>query len=331
MTEKALQFSFLINNIMKKAVLYWIHLQEHTDVATQGYVGVSMDYLKRFAVHMKECESGVHPNTHLIHAYNKYGASSMLVDEIFSGNEGECYIRETKLRNTSNIGWNVASGGHRGPGRVKGSVAQQKVTANNLLKRKQREERIASGNLTPEDVIFLAKKEEKRIFHDLQKAERLQIKLLEKKKKKEAREKAKKKLNEEKRQKKERDSSGAITKQKPRPRCQNCMLSLAKKNGISKHGFILWHKYCSDCAKALYNDKHKHLLNKNTICEQCNFKAQDNCQLDLVYKDDNKQNKHPTNLLTLCANCSRLYRKNLKSERKSIFNVVTVDSNDFRI
>ena len=313
---------------MKKAVLYWIHLQEHTDVAAQGYVGVSMDYLKRFAVHMKECESGVHPNTHLIHAYNKYGASSMLVDEIFSGNEGECYIRETKLRNTANIGWNVAPGGHRGPGRVKGSVAQQKVTANNLLKRKQREERIASGNLTPDDVIFLAKKEEKRILHDLRKAERLQIKLLEKKKKKEAREKAKKKLNEEKRQKKERDSSGAITKQKPRPRCANCKLSLAKQNGKSKYGFTLWHKFCSDCAKAIYSDKHT--LVKKLICDECKFEAKDKCQLDLMYKDNNKDNKDADNLLTLCANCSRLYRKNHRSEKKSILNV-TVDSNEFRI
>jgi hypothetical protein len=109
------------------------------------------------------------------------------------------------------------------------------------------------------------------------------------------------------------------------------MLSLAKQNGKSKHGFILWHKYCSDCAKALYSDKHKHLLNKKTSCEQCNFTAQDSCQLDLVYKDDDKNNKDLTNLLTLCANCSRLYRKDLKSEKKSIFNVVTADSSDFRI
>lgn len=121
-----------------------------------------------------------------------------------------------------------------------------------------------------------------------------------------------------------------ITKQKPRPRCKNCKLSLAKQNGKSKHGFQLWHKYCSDCAKALYNDKHKHLLNKKTICEQCDFIAQDMCQLDLFYKDNDKENKHSTNLLTLCANCSRLHRKRLKSEKKSILNV-TVDSNDFRI
>lgn len=330
MTEKALKFAFLINNIMKKAFLYWIHLQEHTDVATQGYVGVSMDYTKRFAMHMKECASGVHPNTHLIHAYNKYGAASMLVDEIFSGDEKECYLRENELRNTAKIGWNVAPGGHRGPGRIKGSIAQQKVTANNLLKKKQRDERIASGNLTAEDIIFLAKKEERRILCDLRKAERLRINLLEKKKKKEAKKKVREKLNEEKRQKKERDSSGAIKKQKSRPLCKQCNLSLSKANGTSKHGFKLWHKYCSDCAKALYSEKHKHLLNKQISCEKCGFEAEDNCQLDLIYKDENKNNKDVSNLLTLCANCSRVHRKNIKAEKKSILNV-TVDSNDFRI
>jgi hypothetical protein len=121
-----------------------------------------------------------------------------------------------------------------------------------------------------------------------------------------------------------------LTKQKSRPLCRQCNLSLAKQNGKSKYGFQLWHKYCSDCAKAIYNDKHKHLINKTIVCEQCNFQAIDQCQLDLVYKDENKNNKDTTNLLTLCANCSRLYRKNIKSEKKSILNV-TVDSNDFRI
>lgn len=82
---------------------------------------------------------------------------------------------------------------------------------------------------------------------------------------------------------------------------------------------------------ALYSEKHKHLLNKQISCEKCGFEAEDNCQLDLVYKDDNKKNKQPNNLLTLCANCSRLYRKNLKSEKKSILNVVTADSSDVRI
>lgn len=121
-----------------------------------------------------------------------------------------------------------------------------------------------------------------------------------------------------------------ITKQKPRTRCQHCKISLSKPNGKSKHGFQLWHKYCVECSKALYSKKHKHLLNKKTICDQCNFVALDICQLDLVYKDGNKQNKQKENLVTLCANCSRVYKKQQRTEKKSILNI-TVDSTDFRI
>ena len=74
----------------------------------------------------------------------------------------------------------------------------------------------------------------------------------------------------------------------------------------------------------------KHLLHKKTICDKCGFVASDLCQLDLIYKDGNKQNKQKDNLITMCANCSRIYKKNLRLEKKSILNI-TVDNNDFRI
>ena len=121
-----------------------------------------------------------------------------------------------------------------------------------------------------------------------------------------------------------------LTKQKSRPLCKQCNLSLAKQNGKSKYGFQLWHKYCVDCAKAMYSEKHKHLINKTTQCQQCSFQAIEQCQLDLVYKDGNKNNKEKENLITLCANCSRIYRKQQRSDKKSILNI-TVDNNDFRI
>lgn len=125
-------------------------------------------------------------------------------------------------------------------------------------------------------------------------------------------------------------NTAMITKQKSRPRCKNCKIALVKPNGKSKHGFQLWHKYCTDCAKALYSEKYKHLINKNTVCAECNFEAIDRCQLDLVYIDGDKSNKSIDNLVTLCANCSRLYSKKLKSDKKSILNI-TVDNGDIRI
>lgn len=116
-----------------------------------------------------------------------------------------------------------------------------------------------------------------------------------------------------------------LTKQKPRPICANCGLVPVKYNGKSKLGFKKWHKYCVDCSKILYSKKHKHLHNKKLVCEKCNFKPEDKVQLDLVYKDGNKRNKKSNNFVTLCANCSRLYKKRLKTNKKSVMNM-TVDS-----
>ena len=114
-----------------------------------------------------------------------------------------------------------------------------------------------------------------------------------------------------------------LTQQPTRKLCEQCKNSLAKPNGKSIHGFTKWHKYCSTCAKATYNKKYGYLLNKKTYCEDCNFIAKDSCQLDLVYVDNNKENKTKNNIKTICANCSRLYQKEKK--QKSIYDI-TVDT-----
>lgn len=120
-----------------------------------------------------------------------------------------------------------------------------------------------------------------------------------------------------------------LTKQPYRHFCENCKIALAKPNGKSKHGFTKWHKYCASCAKTIYDPKYGHRLNKKSKCESCGFIPSDKCQLDIVYKDGNKNNKEKSNLKTLCANCSRLFYKKLKLKKKSILDI-TIDS-DVRI
>jgi len=124
-------------------------------------------------------------------------------------------------------------------------------------------------------------------------------------------------------------NSVMLTQQLPRPICINCRNALAKPNGTSKNGYLKWHKYCADCAKGIYSAKYKYLLNKKSKCDKCDFVAEDRCQMDLIFKDNDKKNTNRRNLLTLCANCSRLYKKRNKTSKKSILNV-TVDS-DVRI
>jgi hypothetical protein len=116
-----------------------------------------------------------------------------------------------------------------------------------------------------------------------------------------------------------------LTRQPARPLCEHCKMTLAKANGKSKHGFTKWHKYCVECSKAAYNPKHGYLLYKKNKCEKCGFIPEDKCQLDVVYKDNNKKNKEKNNLKTLCANCNRVYQKKLKEKRKSILDI-TVDT-----
>lgn len=116
-----------------------------------------------------------------------------------------------------------------------------------------------------------------------------------------------------------------LTKQLPRPFCKQCKAMLAKPNGISKHGFQKWHKYCVDCAKAMYNPRFGYLLHKKNRCEKCSFVAVDSCQLEIIYKDNNKKNKDKSNMRTLCTNCAKLHRKKLKEKKKSILNI-TVDA-----
>jgi hypothetical protein len=114
-----------------------------------------------------------------------------------------------------------------------------------------------------------------------------------------------------------------LIRQPNRPLCEHCNVSLAKPNGKSKHGFTKWHKYCVDCAKGAYNSKYGYLLHKKDKCEKCSFVPEDKCQLDIIYKDNNKKNKEKNNLQTLCANCNRLYQKKLKEKRKSILDITS--------
>ena len=227
-----------------EATIYWIHLTSHTDIETQGFIGVSTNYLKRFRVHRTESIKNTHTNQKLATAFNTH--SDIVVDVFMMGTKSFCHQIEAQLRPIPNIGWNIAPGGRVGPNWAKSSNT---------------------------------------------------------------------------------GGRRAITGQPNRPFCKQCKSALAKANGVTKHGFKKWHKYCSNCAKAAYNPKYGYLLNKKSYCEGCGFIAVDKCQLDIMYLDGNKKNKDKSNIKTLCANCNRLVNK--KSKIKSIMDI-TIDS-DVRI
>jgi len=80
------------------AYLYWVHLPEHTDIFSQGYVGVTENCKNRFRSHKFKF---------------KEFAQFLISEVILIADNSYCYLIEKKLRPSKNIGWNKSIGGYR--------------------------------------------------------------------------------------------------------------------------------------------------------------------------------------------------------------------------
>lgn len=93
--------------------VYWIHLSDHTDITTQGYVGItSQGVEKRFKKH---CSSAKSVNFLISRAINKYGAENLIVDTLCMCSAEYAKSIEKKLRPHNFIGWNMRVGGKSSP------------------------------------------------------------------------------------------------------------------------------------------------------------------------------------------------------------------------
>jgi len=105
--------------------VYWIHLPEHTDIYTQGYVGVSNNPHRRLQEHKNSTD-----NKHLSSALSKY--SELIIQTIvLIGESNFCYQYEELLRPGKNIGWNINKGGSKPPlmaGIPRTSSTKQKIS-----------------------------------------------------------------------------------------------------------------------------------------------------------------------------------------------------------
>jgi hypothetical protein len=89
-------------------VVYWIREASHTDMMSQGYIGVSGNVKQRFASH-KGMENGT--NAHLRHAIEKHGWDNMVKSVLLMAGKDYCLDIERKLRPADKIGWNLTAGG----------------------------------------------------------------------------------------------------------------------------------------------------------------------------------------------------------------------------
>lgn len=125
--------------------VYWIRAAHHTDITTQGYVGVSRNVNVRWnSGHKWAHANKKHTNTHFANAISKYGWESLVKSVVVIADESYCYDLEKKLRPCENIGWNIATGGGSPP-----KWNGRKHSVNHVLKRMEsrRLTRIAKGQI----------------------------------------------------------------------------------------------------------------------------------------------------------------------------------------
>ena len=95
---------------MTACSVYWIRCADHTDMTSQGYVGVSIDAERRWLQHKRPRQ-----NPHLKFAVQKYGWDNLVKTQLLISTEEYCLEIERKLRPDNNIGWNITAGGGKPP------------------------------------------------------------------------------------------------------------------------------------------------------------------------------------------------------------------------
>jgi hypothetical protein len=90
--------------------VYWIAHKDHSDIFSQGYVGVSNNVDYRWNSHKK-----LQTNVHLKNAITKYGWDNLVKKVVLIGKEDYCLEIENKLRPADKIGWNLVCGGGKPP------------------------------------------------------------------------------------------------------------------------------------------------------------------------------------------------------------------------
>lgn len=101
---------------MTACSVYWIHAQHHSDMFTEGYIGVSKDADKRWNYgHKWAHKNKRHDNLILSNAINKYGWDNLVKEVVLIADLTYCYCIEGKLRPKELVGWNIAAGGIKPP------------------------------------------------------------------------------------------------------------------------------------------------------------------------------------------------------------------------
>lgn len=126
--------------------VYWIRLEEHTDISTQGYIGITSNFVERIRAHKKNKRV-----SHLTNAIKKYGWKNLVIDILWADLTQQQALKfEANLRPSQNIGWNSQQGGLLGvekewyqieENRIKHSKATSKATKDGIASKDTTEAR----------------------------------------------------------------------------------------------------------------------------------------------------------------------------------------------
>lgn len=318
---------------LKQAVVYWIRLPNHNDIYSEGYVGVTQNLTNRLNGHYRDIKNKNHKNTHLLNAVEKYGWDNLIKEAYISGEETFCYEQEETIRPSNKIGWNLAVGGHKGPGWPKGKKRDAEwLEAYNKSRQPIIEKRKKEREQKKEEYL-MTKRTEKEKKMKLDEQKKLDKILRQETKKKEVEERqARKKLRLEERIKKQEmrleniKSGGKVIRSKDsRPICKMCNDRPRAVSYIRANGTTQYRSLCDACLKL----KKQNILpkpdipqwrnsgyKKKTVCDSCKFTSRYSSQMLVVHIDGNENNNNIINLRTICLNCAEEQkRKPLFSQR----------------
>lgn len=131
------------------AFVYWIRLKEHTDIFTEGYVGITSKTVgERFRLHIAASKKTDNIKKYYIAKVISEQYDNIVVETICKCSIEYAGFIENKLRPFERIGWNTAKGGNTvsmtKEGRLRVSKALKGVPKSPELIRKMNEARLSA-------------------------------------------------------------------------------------------------------------------------------------------------------------------------------------------
>lgn len=131
---------------MNECCVYWIRDNTHTDIFTEGYVGITNNFDYRINQHVTNCHNPKQYKNYRADFRESVVSGSYVVSKILIASREYCLEIEAKLRPTWVVGWNIAKGGSGGYGKHGLTGSKISRTFYNMLTRAEIEnEEVYSG------------------------------------------------------------------------------------------------------------------------------------------------------------------------------------------